>query len=315
MMKTILTTTSSFGLGPPDLLGCLEKNNLRMVHNPLGRKLTETELERLLDEHRPVGLLAGTESITAKVLNKAKAYLRVISRVGVGWDNVDRVSAAGLGIPVYRTEGILRDSVSELTIGMILSALRRLTDHDRLIRTHLWEKRMGGLLQGKVLGIIGFGAIGRRVGELAKAFGAEVLFVDSQSLSAEWATAVSLDDLLARADIITLHASGTETILGAEEIKYRCKRGVIIVNTARGCLMDEIALKEGLENGQVGYACLDVFHDEPYQGPLCEMENILLTPHIGSYAAEVRQRMEMAAVVNLLDGLRKAGVLKGDVSD
>ncbi|MBW1676568.1 MAG: phosphoglycerate dehydrogenase [Deltaproteobacteria bacterium] len=286
----------------------MKKNKLDVVFNPLGRKLNEDELWELLDEYKPLGMLAGTEPITSAVLQKAKAYLRAISRVGVGWDNVDKDAADMLGIQVYRTRGVLTQTVAELTIGLILSALRLIYFHDRLIRQGQWEKRTGSLLQGKTVGIVGFGDIGQRVGELISAFDGRVIYYDPEPISVSWAKAVSMSDLFARADIISIHASGNKTIFGPEEFKA-CKQGAILVNTARGELVDENALHDALVKGRVSFACLDVFEKEPYCGPLCSLDNVILTPHIGSYAREARHLMECTAVKNLIKGLHKAGFL------
>jgi len=300
---TILATTSSFGTGTP-------ATNLRFVVNPWGRKLKEAELASLLEEHRPTGLLAGTEPITRAVLTAAKDYLRVISRVGAGWDNVDHEAAAELGMAVYRTSGVLTEAVAELTLGLMLAALRSITLQDRLLRQGTWQKRMGGLLKGKTVGIIGFGAIGQRVGELVRAFDAKMVFYDPHPVEVAWARSVSLKELLEQADIITLHASGKQKILGAEELSWIGSRGVILINTARGEMIDEEALAASLQAGQIGCACLDVFGEEPYRGSLCSMDNLILTPHIGSYAREARQLMEETAIANLMQGLRETGVLK-----
>jgi D-3-phosphoglycerate dehydrogenase / 2-oxoglutarate reductase len=307
--KTILTTTSSFAKGAPERLTRLTSQGLEVVVNPWGRKLSESELVELLAKYRPVGLLAGTESITRAVLAQAKDFLRVISRVGVGWDNVDRQAAAELGIMVSRTAGVMTVAVAELTLGLIFSALRFIAWHDRRIRQGVWQKPMGSLLQGKLVGIIGFGAIGQGVGQLLKALGAEVIYYDPQGGKVEWAQAVSLPELLDRADIITVHASGKQQILGRAEIEAIAKPGVILVNTARGELVDEVALCEVLRDGRLAHACLDVFQQEPYCGPLCALENVTLTAHVGSYAWESRQLMEDAAVANLLKGLREVAVL------
>ena len=308
-MRTILTTTTSFAGESPDVVRQIENNGLKLVLNPLGRKLDEEELVRLLEEYQPVGLLAGTEPITRLVLDKAQSYLKIISRVGVGWDNVDRKAASQMGILVYRTPGVLTQAVAELTIGLILSALRRISLNDRLVRQGRWQKSMGVLLGGKTVGVIGFGNIGQRVGELVAAFGAKVVFYDTQHIRVPWAQAVSLSDLLTKADIITIHASGDEKILGPEEFKKICKQGVILVNTARGGLVDELALQNCLKEERISFACLDVFEDEPYCGPLCSLENVILSPHVGSYAREARVLMEHTAVDNLLKGLHEIGVL------
>jgi D-3-phosphoglycerate dehydrogenase len=263
----------------------------------------------LLEEHQPVGLLAGTESITRAAMAQARKYLKVISRVGAGWDNIDLDAAAALGILTYRTTGVLTQAVAELTIGLMLAALRSIALQDRNLREGLWKKRMGGLLHNKLVGLIGFGAIGQRVGELTKAFGCEVVYHDPRPHSVPWARAVSLSELLAEADVISLHASGKECILGAGEMNSLGKRGVLLVNTARGELIDDEALCACLKAGRIGYAALDVFAEEPYRGPLCALENVILTPHIGSYALESRKLMEETAISNLLRGLRQVGIL------
>jgi D-3-phosphoglycerate dehydrogenase len=308
-MTTILTTTTSFAKEASDIIEPIKANGLRLVVNPLNRKLSEEELARLLADYEPVGLLAGTEPITRAVLNAARGYLKIISRVGVGWDNVDREAAQQMGIRVFRTEGVLAQAVAELTIGLILSALRHISLSDRLLRQGKWEKTMGGLLSGKVVGIIGFGNIGQRAGELITAFGAKVVYYDPQSISVPWAHAVSLPELLKQAEIITIHASGTERILGTDELEQICKSGVILINTARGELLDEAALQACLLEGRVSFACLDVFESEPYCGSLCSLDNVVLTPHLGSYAKEARVLMERTAVENLLQGLYEVGVL------
>jgi len=306
--KTVLITTSSFGDENPDVFEMMSNMGLTVVMNPHARKLTSDELGDLLDKYKPNGLLAGTEPITYLIMSRAASFLKVISRVGVSVDNIDLKGAESLGIRIFRTVGVLGQAVAELTIGMMLVALRGVAIHDRLIREGKWEKRMGSLLRGKTVGIIGFGDIGRSVGVLAKAFGATILYYDPQRGTApEWAQWRAMDDILRDSDIITLHASGNERILTIKELSC-CKKGVIIVNTARGGLIDEGELCQSLADGQVGFACLDVFEEEPYFGSLRQMENVLLTPHIGSYAREARREMEKAAVHNLCDGLKEVGL-------
>jgi D-3-phosphoglycerate dehydrogenase / 2-oxoglutarate reductase len=309
-LEKILATTSSFATESPDILDVLRTHDLQLIRNPLKRVLTEKEVIELLEKVKPIGMLAGTEPITMAVIDKAKDYLRVISRVGVGLDNVDLAEAGRRGVIVYRTVGVLTQAVAELTISMILNALRSIMKHHSQLRQKAWQKNMGRLFQGKTIGIIGFGDIGQRVGELAKAFGADVIYYDPQAFSIPWADAVTLSGLLASAHIVTIHASGKERILGHREFESLGQPGVIIVNTSRGELIDEEALAVALKKGTVSFACLDVFAEEPYCGPLCDMENVILTPHIGSYAKEARQKMEETAVANLIAGLRVQGLLK-----
>lgn len=301
-MTTILATTSSFGTADPEVIPLLVSKGYSIVTNPFGRKLTEEELSDLILEYTPTGLLAGTEPVTRDVLTKASPQLKIVSRVGVGWDNVDHDAAQELGILVSRTEGILDQPVAELTLGMILNALRHIGRHDRDIRNGVWKKRMGRLLSGKKVGIVGYGAIGRRVAILLDAFGAKPFCADICSIENEPTIQMPLLDLMGEADIITLHACGNNCILGRKELEA-AKDGLIIVNTARGELIDETALLEFMQSGKVEYACLDVFNKEPYAGQLASMDNTILTPHIGSYAAEARADMERLSVKNLLRAL------------
>ncbi len=308
--RKVLITTSSFAAEWPEIMEPLFVRDLDVIRNPYGRKLSGGELSGLLSEYEPVALLAGTEPITRKVLQDSRRYLRVISRVGVGLDNVDTAAADELGIRVYCTKGVLAQSVAELTIGLILGALRHLQFHDRKLRGGKWDKRMGGLLGGKVLGIVGFGEIGQRVGSIARAFGADISYFDVKGdLQVPWAVFRPMNELLRHADIVSLHANGRELILGAEELKPLCNRGVIIVNTARGDLIDEKVLYHLLRDGCISCACLDVFREEPYQGELCTLDNVLLTPHIGSYAREARIAMEKSSIQNLIEGLNTSGLL------
>ena len=301
-MNTILATTSSFGKGSAKVLKDLQEKAFNVVVNPYGRKLTEEELKELLNQHRPIGLLAGTEPVTDSVLNSAKEYLKVISRVGVGWDNVDRKAAEELGIQVFRTEGVLNQAVAELTLGLMLAALRNILRQDREIRSGKWHKYMGSLLKGKTVGIIGYGTIGQRVGELCHLFGAKIIYCDPYPKEVLYATCVTQDDLILQADIISIHADGAECILRKNELE-KCRKEVVLINTARGGMIDETALYSVLQSGQVAYACLDVFEQEPYDGPLAQLENVILTAHIGSYAKEARIIMEERAVENMLAGL------------
>lgn len=306
MKQKALITTSSFGQFNDEILGMLEINNLQAILNPYKRKLTENELSDLLRKERPVGLIAGTEPITAKVLKESAEYLRVISRVGIGWDNVDHETARSMGIKVYRTPDATTETVAELTLGLILNLLRKINQMDHELKAGLWEKRMGNLLQNKKVGIIGFGRIGRRLAELLTPFKAEIGYcdnikIDGNSLGKE----MSLDSLLSWSDIVTLHVSASPNnaaILDKRRIKL-IKKGAWLINASRGEVVDEDALYGALISCQLSGAALDVFGSEPYKGPLASLNNVILTPHIGSYAYEARVRMEMEAVDNLIKGL------------
>ena len=255
-----------------------------------------------------VGVAAGTEPLTARVMD-AVPGLRVISRCGVGMDSVDLEAAAARNIQVRNTpEGPTR-AVVELTLGCALDLMRRVTQMDRDVRNGVWKKRMGNLLQGKNLGIIGFGRIGRAVAEVFAFMGCRVSFYDPFVTGDQGAfQRRETDDLLAWADIITLHcakpADGSQ-VLDASRVASM-KQGAWLINAARGGLVDEEALAEALRSGRLSGAALDVFAKEPYAGPLAELPTAVLTPHIGSYARESRVQMEMDTIRNLLDALGQA---------
>jgi D-3-phosphoglycerate dehydrogenase len=301
-MKNVLCTTTSFGSASPGVLDRIRAHGLNPVLNPLKRKLTARELEDLVAQHDPVGILAGTEPIPSQSLAGFPQTVKVISRVGAGWDNVDRDAAEQKGIQVFRTQGVLDDAVAELALGMILSALRHLSRHNADLKAGTWQKHMGGLLKGKTVGILGFGSIGRQVGTLCHALGAKIVYTDPVTAPCDWASSLSKKELVAVSDIISVHAAGSRVLLDADDLAA-CRSGVILVNTARGGMVDEQALFQGLSSGAIGFACLDVFEKEPYDGPLKDLENVLLTPHIGSYAREARAAMEEMAVDHLLAGL------------
>ncbi|MBI9081719.1 MAG: hydroxyacid dehydrogenase [Pseudodesulfovibrio sp.] len=301
-MSILLATTSSFGTACPEVVQIVKDAGYALETNPYGRKLTEGELLELLQKHQPVGLLAGTEPVTANVLKQASAYLKAVARVGVGWDNVAHETAAELHIPVSRTEGILDQPVAELALGMMLNALRHVSRHDRNIRAGVWKKEMGNLLAAQTVGVVGCGAIGRKVAELCRAFGARVICSDVCTVNNSDVEQLKLNELMAEADIITVHASGSECLIGADQLAL-CKPKAIFVNTARGGMIDEAALAQALADGKAGYACMDVFENEPYSGPLAGLDNTILTAHIGSYSAESRIAMEMKAVENILKDL------------
>jgi len=302
-MAKILISTSSFGKDDITPLEYCRQGN-EVILNPFGRKLTSDELIELASEVD--GIIAGTEYIDKTVLEKLPK-LKVISRCGVGMDNIDLDTAAELGVKVYNTADAPTLAVAELTVGLMLALLRRITLSDHGLRNSIWNKHMGSLLSGKNVGIIGFGRIGKKVAELLLPFRVNIAYYDIAPQDVKFPCQLRpLEELLSWADIITLHCStshGAKTIIGKEELK-QMKKGAYLINTSRGGLVDEEALYLSLKEGHLSAAALDVYEKEPYTGPLRELENIILTPHVGSYAKESRIEMEMQAVRNLLEGLK-----------
>lgn len=272
-----------------------------VIENPFKRKLTKEELLKLLPG--VIGIIAGLEPLDREVLEKSE--LKVISRCGSGLSNVDLDAAKELGVIVKNTPFAPVSAVAELTVGCLLSLLRHVPQMDRALHHKKWSKMIGRQLNGMNVAVIGFGNIGQRVGQLLNAFGANVYVVDpAYSGKIGGFPVVDLDEALRIADVITLHCSGERCLLGEHKFNLM-KDGVYILNAARGGLIDEDALKRALDSKRVAGAWLDTFQSEPYSGALREYEQVILTPHIGSYTLECRRNMEMETVDNLIEALRK----------
>ena len=307
-MPKVFISTSSFAKYETSPLELLRDAGFDVQLNPYGRKLTPDECLSLYKDID--GLIAGTEALTVEVLRSAR-NLRVISRCGAGADNVERDVAEELGIKVFTTPDVPTQAVAELTIGLMLNLRRGISTEDRSIRAGVWPKTMGNLLSGKTLGILGLGRIGRRLVELTQPFNLKYIAWDNSpdrqfadKYSIEFA---GLDELLARADIVSIHlpyVPELKGIIGERELNLM-KGNAFLINTARGGLVDEVALYKAVKAKRIAGAALDVFEQEPYTGPLTELDNITLTSHIGSYAKEARVEMEIQAAKNLLQGFAR----------
>jgi len=309
-MKTLVISTSSFDIDHNPPLQQLLQKGFQIVTNPHKRKLTEDEIIELLS-NGATGLIAGIEPLTARVF-QASPQLKVVSRCGAGLDSVDLNAAKQHGITVLNTPEAPAQAVAELTMAFILSLLRQTAVIDRAVRNKEWPRTQGRLLAAQTVGIVGLGHIGRRVARLCQAFEASVIAHDPfASQVPDGVKLVPLDQLLASADIITLHlpySADSHHLLDAKAFAAM-KPEAIVINAARGGLVDENALADALKSGKVSAAALDVFEQEPYQGPLLEFGHITLTSHVGSLARESRQRMEIEAADNLLQGLIQTGVI------
>jgi D-3-phosphoglycerate dehydrogenase / 2-oxoglutarate reductase len=306
-MSKIVITTSSFGKEAGEILDLLRSRGFTVVLNPYGRALLKSEVLELCKDS--VGIIAGTEKLEADTLEllarsaDAANSLKVISRCGTGLDSVDLVAAKRLGIAIFNTPDAPTLAVAELTVGLMLDLMRKVSLMDRAIRRGLWEKKMGNLLSGKTVGIIGFGRIGRKVASLLHAFDCEIMFHDiNDGATVAYARRAALPELLEQSDIISIHVSSRKQLIGHNELRMM-KQGSWLINVARGGVVDEDALRDAIDRGHLAGAALDVFGAEPYTGPLKTLEQVILTPHIGSYAKEGRIAMEREAVENLLKGL------------
>ncbi|MBA4142269.1 MAG: phosphoglycerate dehydrogenase [Nitrosospira sp.] len=310
-MSKLVISTSSFDVDNNPHIQQLLQRGMHVAGNSYGRKLTEEEAIALLGEDT-VGMIAGIEPLTERVFASARS-LKVVSRCGSGLDSVDLAAAKRHGIRVLNTPEAPAQAVAELTLALILNALRQVCQTDKLVRAGQWPRTQGGLLAAQRVGIVGLGRVGRRVARLCQAFDAEVVAHDSYvDHSPHGVELIPLDKLLAGSDIISLHLTydaDTHHLLDRAALA-RMKRDAIVINTARGGLIDETALAQALTSGQLGAAALDVFEQEPYHGELLKCENAVLTSHIGSLARESRQRMETEAAENLLRGLMETGVME-----
>ena len=241
--------------------------------------------------------------------------LKVVSSCSVGLDHIDLEEARRRNIVIGYTPGVLVETTADLAFSLLLAAARRVVEADRFVRAGSWtpERRwepgmlLGRDVHGATLGIVGLGAIGRAMARRARGFGMRVLGWTRSGRQVEGVQSVGLDALLAESDFVSVHLASTpEThhLLGAGAIS-RMKRGAILVNTARGGIVDEVALEQALASGALAAAGLDVFAEEPLDpcSPLLGCENVVLTPHIGSASVATRSRMAEIAVENLLAGL------------
>lgn len=303
-MKVVINT-STFGEFSKEPLEMLERAGLEYCLNPYQRTLKANEVIALAKDAG--GMIAGVEPLNEDVLRGLPTGLKVISRCGVGMDNVDISTANELKIKVFNTPFGPTVAVAELTVAVILNLLRKVNVQDAQMKSGQWKKGMGSMLFGKKVGIVGFGRIGQKVADLLLPFQVELRFYDVHKIeSKKFQDSRSLDELLAWADIVSFHMpyhSGNGSLINVEKIQLM-KKGSWIVNLSRGGIVDEEALYDALKRNHLAGAALDVFEEEPYHGKLLECENALLTPHVGSYAKEARIEMEKESVKNLINELK-----------
>lgn len=298
-----------------------------LIAEPLAAFLERTEVPpdivpELLPDDAPIptGDYVGILPLLRRRLGPAEMdrlpRLKVIANYAVGYDNIDVEAAAARGIAVGNTPGVLTVATAELTWALILAAARRVGEGERMVRAGEWTgwtptQLMGMGLDGKVLGIVGAGRIGREVAARAAAFGMSVIYWSRTRLH-EWEAATGagwreLDRLLAEADVVSLHvphSASTDRLIDARALA-RMKPTAVLVNTARGRVVDEAALIEALESGRIRAAGLDVYEAEPHVPErLRRLSNVVLLPHLGSATEEARLGMWQLAFENLVLGVR-----------
>lgn len=271
--------------------------------------------EELIERSRGVdGLLCTlTEKIDAELIDSIGPQLKVISSMSVGVDHIDIAAAIARKIPVGNTPGVLTDATADQAFALMLSAARRVTEAERFVRAGKWKTwipnlLLGADLAGATLGIIGFGRIGQAVAKRAQGFDMRVVYYSPNAQPAFGAQPVDLDTLLRESDFVSLHVPlkpEAKHLVNAEFLA-KMKANAILVNTARGGILDQAALYHALKSKQIFAAALDVTDPEPLpmDSPLLELENCLIVPHLGSASKKTRDMMSLLSAQNLIAGLK-----------
>jgi lactate dehydrogenase-like 2-hydroxyacid dehydrogenase len=271
--------------------------------------------EQLVAHTRGVnGLLCTlTERVDADLMDSIGPQLKVISSMSVGVDHIDIAAATQRGIPVGNTPGVLTDATADQAFALLLAAARRVTEAERFVRAGKWvtwspSLLLGADLTGATLGIVGFGRIGQAVAKRAQGFDLRVIYHSPNAQPAYGAVSVDLDMLLKQSDFVSIHVPLTEKTRHLVDARFlsQMKPNAILVNTARGGVLDQSALYEALKSNQIGAAALDVTDPEPLPSdhPLLRLENCIIVPHLGSASKKTRDMMSLLAAQNLVAGLR-----------
>lgn len=308
-MPKVLITTVPFADSNRLPIELLESAGIEYTMNPLGRKLTEDELSDIAVDFDAI--IAGTDPISDLVMSKA-SRLKLISRVGIGLDSVDLLSALKREIQVSYTPDAPAPAIAELTLAFMLTLLRSVHVANLQMHRGHWQRHVGRRLAEVTVGIIGTGRVGTRVLRRIPAFGTPRVLVNDikpdlklvPELKLEW---VGKEEVYREADLISIHVpftAQTRNMIGREEL-LQMKPDALLINTSRGGIINERDLADVLRSGHLGGAALDVYEQEPYAGELAEFDRCLLTCHMGSMSLDCRTRMEIEAteeVVRFLSG-------------
>jgi D-3-phosphoglycerate dehydrogenase / 2-oxoglutarate reductase len=296
-LPKVLITTVPFGEKDRLPLDLLENAGIKYLKNPFNKKITEDQLTKIIFDFDAI--IAGTEPITEQVLDRA-SKLKLISRVGIGLDNVDLIAAQKRDIKVSYTPDAPSLAVSELTLGMMLTLLRSVHVSNSQMHKGKWHRMFGRRLGEVTVGIIGVGRIGAGVLKMLSGFETSTILVNDieqnheldSKFNLNWA---SKEKIYKDSDIISLHlplTHLTKNMIKKEHL-LSMKPDAIIINTSRGGIINEHDLYEVMQSGHLRAAAIDVFEKEPYDGPLKDIERCLLTAHMGSMSVDCRIRMEI----------------------
>jgi len=303
----VLTTPRSFGKSSREPIDILERAGCEVVASPSPRPVSVENLCREIADMD--ALIVGIDPVTGDVI-RAGSRLKVISKYGVGLDNIDLEAARERGIVVTNTPGANSRAVAELTIALVFALARRIPHADRATKSGRWEKVSGVELTGRTLGLVGLGTIGGIVAGLALGVGLRVVASDprisEETNEIEGVTLLPLDELLAKSDFVSLHVplcDETQALINRQTLKL-VKTGAYLINTSRGEVVDEDALVEALRSGRLAGAALDVYRHEPPTGSrLAELDNVIATPHMGAHTTEAVDRMGVQAARNVVSAL------------
>ncbi|MBN1317817.1 MAG: phosphoglycerate dehydrogenase [Anaerolineales bacterium] len=306
-MNKVLVTARSFGLVAPSCINYLVRNGFDVIRIPDDeRPITPATLERWVELEQPQALVVGAEPITYGVINRAEG-LRIITKHGVGVDNIDLEAATGRGVVVTNAPGTNNHAVADLTLCLMLSLSRQLCPANWSTKSGEWKRYIGCELHGKTIGVVGTGYIGKEVIKRAMGFGMQVCAYDvvaDEAFAAKHGVQyLHLEQLLKVSDYISLHVpliEQTRNMIGVEALA-RMKKTAFLINVSRGGVVDEQALYDALRTYQIAGAALDVFAAEPpTQSPLLALDNFLATPHMGGRTVESAEAMGALCADNIV---------------
>ncbi len=307
----LLVTARSFAKYDAEPIKRLEAHSIEVVRPSISGPFDEAGLIKVIETAGQMdALMVGNDDVTDEVIQKLLPRTKIISRYGIGIDNIDVQAAAKSGIAVTNTPGANDKSVADLAMGFVISCARSLPQQMMSVQEGSWDRKTGVELDGKVLGIIGMGRIGKGLARRARAFGMKVIGFDKY-----WDVAFakgneiafkSIEEILRVSDFVSLHVPATEETenLINEASLATMKRGASIINTARGELIDEKALADAVKTKRIKAAAVDVTRNEPPVGsPLLGVADILITPHIGANTEDAGKSMSTIAADNVIDML------------
>ena len=305
MTFKVLSTSPTFGYYVSEPSEYLENNGCKVDLFPQGKEISQEELVQGVAEYDAI--IVGIEKFTKAVIQASKR-LKILAKHGIGVDNIDVDAASAKGIVVTNAPGTNSDAVADLTFGLFLSLARSIPFADRSVKGGEWPRIVGVQINGKVLGIIGLGQIGKKVAKRASGFDMRVLAYDvfkDEAFARKWGiTYVSLDEVLAESDFLSIHVPigpSTRGLIGERELSLM-KKEAFLVNISRGGIVDEEALYRVVREGGIKGVALDVFAPEPPTGsPLLDLDNVIATPHMGGYSFEALRETGMVCARSIVD--------------